>query len=66
MDRSVKLVKTNANKFSFHYHDTNEEEIKSLFGLLFFGGLYHNTENSQQKRYMIPFLQGKFTELQCL
>ena len=36
--------KINAAEFLFHYSDTNEEEIKCLFGLLYFRGLYHDSK----------------------
>ena len=36
--------KVNADEFQFRYSDTNEEEIKCLFGFLYFRGLYHDTK----------------------
>ena len=37
-------IKINVDEFLFHYSDTNEEEIKCLFGQLYFRGLYHDTK----------------------
>ena len=34
----------NADEFSVCYSDTNEERIKSLFGMLLFGDLHHDTK----------------------
>ena len=39
-DQKRKVCKTvNADAFLFRYSDTNEEEIKCLFGMLYFRGL---------------------------
>ena len=51
--------KINADELLFHYSDTNEEEIKFLFGL------YHDTNSQQKSSGMTHFLQGKYTEQQC-
>ena len=41
--------KINAHEFLFRYSDTNEEEIKCLFGLLYFRGLYHDTKSANKR-----------------
>ena len=33
-----------AGELLFYYSDTNEKEIKCLFGFLYFRGLYHDTK----------------------
>ena len=44
-EQIVKVRKNiNADEFSFHYSDTNEEEIKCRFELLLFRGLYSDTK----------------------
>ena len=36
--------KINADEFLFHYTDTDEEDTKCSFRLLYFRGLYHDTK----------------------
>ena len=59
--------KINADEFLFCYSDTNEEEVKCLFGLLYFRGLYHDTSQLTKELLtcMTCFLQGKYTGQQC-
>ena len=40
--------KINVEEFLFRYSDTNEE-IKCLFGLLYFSGLHHDTKQPTKK-----------------
>lgn len=51
--------KVDANKVSFRYSDTNEEEIKFLFALLIFKALYQDTNG------MIPLQHKTLTDLLC-
>ena len=44
--------KINADEFLFHYSDKNEGEIKCLFGLLYFTGLYHSTKEPTNRAVM--------------
>ena len=44
--------KINADKIQFRYSNTNEEENKCLFGLLYFRGLYHDAKQpTRELRY---------------
>ena len=47
--------KINADEFLFHYSDTNEGEIKCLFGLLYFRGLYHSTKEPTKELWYDTF-----------
>ena len=49
-DQTLKVYKKiNTDKFLFGYRDTNKEEIKCLFGLLYFRGLYHDTKQPRKE-----------------
>ena len=51
--------KINADEFLFHCSDTNEEEIKCLFGLLYFRILYHDTKQPTNKFWYDTFPANK-------
>ena len=60
--------KINEDEFLFRYSDTNEEEIKCLFGLLYSRGLYHDIKQPTKETkelWMTRFLQEKYTGQQC-
>ena len=42
------LKKINADEFLFHFSVTNEEEIKCLFGLVYFRGLHYDTKQPKK------------------
>ena len=55
--------KINAHEFLFRYSDKNEEEIKCLFGLVYFRGLYHDTKQpafSARKIYRAAISLSKY------
>ena len=55
-DQTCKVrKKINADEFLFHYSDTNEGEIKCLFGLLYFRGLYHGTKQPTKELWYDTF-----------
>ena len=47
--------KINPDEFQFRYSNTNEKEIKCLFGLLYFRGLYHNTKQATRELWYEHF-----------
>ena len=51
--------KINGDEFLFRYSDTNEEEIKCLFGLLYFRGLYHDTKQPAKELWYDTFSARK-------
>ena len=51
--------KINVDEFLFRYSDTNEEELKCLLGLLYFGGLYHNTKPPTKELWYDTFSARK-------
>ena len=55
--------KIDADEFQFRYSDTNEKEIKCLFGLLYFRGFTTIQNNQRQNSGMTIFPQGGFTGL---
>ena len=58
--------KINPDKFQFRYSDTNKEEIKCLFGLLCFRGLYHDIKQPTRELWCDNFSSKNVTGLQCL
>ena len=57
--------KINADEFLFRYSDANEEEIKCLFGLLYFIGLHHDTKQPIKGLWYDTFSAKKYTGQQC-
>ena len=55
--------KIDADEFQFRYSDTNEKEIKCLFGLLYFRGFTTIQNSQRQNSGMTIFPQGGFTGL---
>ena len=51
--------KINADEFKFRYSDTNKEEIKYLFGFLYFRGLYHDAEQPTEELWYDTFSARK-------
>ena len=51
--------KTNADAFIFRYSDTNEEEIKCLFRLLYFRDLYQDTKQPTKELWYDTFSAKK-------
>ena len=51
--------KINADEFIFRYSDTNEEELKCLFGLLYFRGLYQDTNQPTKELWYDTFSAKK-------
>ena len=49
----------NADEFLFRYSDTNEGEIKCLFGLLYFRGFYHDTKQPTKELWYDTFSARK-------
>lgn len=58
--------KINPDKFQFRYSDTNKEEIKCLFELLCFRGLYHDIKQPTRELWCDNFSSKNVTGLQCL
>ena len=51
--------KINGDEFLFHCSDANEEEIKCLFGLLYFRGFYHDTKHPTKELWYDTFSATK-------
>ena len=58
--------KINPDKFQFRYSETNKEEIKCLFGLLYFRALYHDIKQPTRELWYDNFSSKNVTGLQCL